>query len=248
MAGVRHAVKEVNGIFPSERDVWRSIRDSDIPTEKRGFIYKNIHDAYRIGDYWDRMENHQHKARCFLCGGIENMEHILTECENSKVSKTIWEEAKKLWNIQEESWPVITLGLIIGCNLVKIKGRRGKYSPGRSRLFTIIVTEAAHLIWKMRCERVYNNDEDPDREPEEREIRNRWYKTINKRLRYDCLRTNKMRYGRKATPEYIVNKTWKGFLQDEETLPENWMRRTGVLVGSTPRRPRGRHRQEEVEE
>ena len=40
--------------------------------------------------------------------------------------------------------------------------------------------------------------------------------------------------------EKLVKKTWKGCLENEDELPEDWHRLKGVLVGIL-RRPRGRH-------
>lgn len=58
----------------------------------------------------------------------------------------------------------------------------------------------------------------------------------------DRLLTDSMRYGKRATKIDLVLKTWSGLLKDEDNLPDNWIRQTGVLVGMTPRRPPGRNR------
>ncbi|KAG1794878.1 uncharacterized protein HD556DRAFT_1367679 [Suillus plorans] len=45
------------------------------------------------------------------------------------------------------------------------------------------------------------------------------------------------RYGRKAIQ---ADKTWSGLLLNEDNLPDNWVRQSGVLVSMVPRRPPGR--------
>ena len=56
----------------------------------------------------------------------------------------------------------------------------GAKHRGATRLLQILISEAAHLIWVLRCERViqvkiHNRDE----------IRLRWHKAINRRLTKD---------------------------------------------------------------
>ena len=41
---------------------------------------------------------------------------------------------------------------VLGCGLAKIQDQRGKMLKGSSRLFTIVVSESAYLIWRLRCE------------------------------------------------------------------------------------------------
>ena len=44
------------------------------------------------------------------------------------------------------------LGRVLGCGLAKIRDQRGKTLKGSSRLFMIVVSESAYLIWRLRCE------------------------------------------------------------------------------------------------
>ena len=57
-----------------------------------------------------------------------------------------------------------------------------------------------------------------------------WLTAINKRLQLDCILTNYKQYGRKALPPPLVQQTWKGTLQDESGLPDDWYSTSGVLV------------------
>jgi hypothetical protein len=53
---------------------------------------------------------------------------------------------------------------------------------------------------------------------------------INARLTLDRTITNN-KYGKKALRQEIVLSTWRNVLKNEENIPKNWLRTTGVLVG-----------------
>ncbi|KAJ7661175.1 hypothetical protein B0H17DRAFT_953751 [Mycena rosella] len=91
---------------------------------------------------------------------------------------------------------------------------------GTTRLFRILVSESAFLIWRLRCERVIQEKDLASA----REIHNRWLKTINNRLGLDG-------YGKKAIKKSLVLKTWQRVLKNERNLPKNWIWEAEVLVG-----------------
>jgi ribonuclease HI len=43
--------------------------------------------------------------------------------------------------------------------------------------------------------------------------------------------TNLAKYGKKAIKKGLVLKTWSKVIKNEENLPKDWTRETGVLVG-----------------
>ncbi|KAI0726612.1 hypothetical protein BC629DRAFT_1486236 [Irpex lacteus] len=63
---------------------------------------------------------------------------------------------------------------------------------GTSRLFRILVSESAHLIWKLRCERVMDRGDDPSNWHSREEIKRRWAKAIDSRLALDQTLTDKV--------------------------------------------------------
>ncbi|KAJ7651550.1 hypothetical protein DFH06DRAFT_1420002, partial [Mycena polygramma] len=65
----------------------------------------------------------------------------------------------------------------------------------------------------------------------EREIHNRWLKTINNRLAMDSTLTNSQKWGKKAINKSLVLETWSKTLKNEVNLPKDWTWETGVLVG-----------------
>lgn len=72
----------------------------------------------------------------------------------------------------------------------------------------------------------YNNG--PELHHPASEIHNKWLFTINSRLKFDKILTNVSRYGKKALSEELVLKTWSGVLRDEDNIPDNWIRLSGV--------------------
>ncbi|KAF9555220.1 hypothetical protein CPC08DRAFT_744282 [Agrocybe pediades] len=232
---IRHAVEDTFGKRPSDEQIWLSLRRKEIGLRPRAFLWKAVHNAYKIGRWWERIQNYEYRGRCQVCNTTETMEHILTECQASG-QETIWRLARNLWLKKDLPWPNPTIGLILGCGMAAFR-RRGKVaSPGTNRLYTILVSESAHLIWKQRCRWKISLNGDPERIPTAQETTNTWLRQINRRLRIDCLQTNRVRV-------QLVETTWWGVLRKQEDLPDDWATNptTEVLVGREERPP-GRNR------
>src|ERR1700683_4661639 len=73
------------------------------------------------------------------------MTHILTEC-NAPGQKEIWNLAKELWLTK------YNLSVITGCSLAKFPNGKGQHKLGAEHFYCILMTESAHLIWRIRCE------------------------------------------------------------------------------------------------
>ncbi|KAG1862607.1 hypothetical protein F4604DRAFT_1683755 [Suillus subluteus] len=223
LAMTHHAVREIGQGTPTEMQIWKSIRDKDIPKGICRFLWKNLRGVYCLGDFWLNILNFEKRGTCKLCGGIESMEHILIECQDSLVRQTVWNLAEKLWCRRENDWPVIRYGTILRCNLAHFTDSKKKRLEGKTRLFSILISESAHLIWKLRCEHVIKFNNEEDKFHPKKEIHNRWVATLNKRLKFDKLLTNTSRYGKKALRENLVLQTWSGVPLDEDDLPDNWI-------------------------
>jgi len=168
-------------------------------------------------------------------------EHIITECDSTERT-TIWEQANNLWKRRySESLPT-SEGAVLGGGLANFKKSNGKPDAAKNRLYRILITESAHLIWVLRCERRIANEDSPFNHHAEETVKNRWYKKINERMQIDCLLTNEFLYERKALKTRKVYDTWAKCSTNNEDLHRDWCRHPGVLVGRTPRRPPGRHR------
>jgi hypothetical protein len=57
---------------------------------------------------------------------------------------------------------------------------------------------------------------------------------INGALKRDQILTNRTRFGSLAIGKQLVFDTWSGTLLDEDSLPDDWIKSKGVLVGIRP--------------
>ncbi|KAJ7271111.1 hypothetical protein C8J57DRAFT_948518, partial [Mycena rebaudengoi] len=128
--------------------------------------------------------------------------------------------------------PAPSIGIALGCGLSVFRDESDKPHLGSSRLYKILISESAHLIWKLRCECVIGRDGEP---PTVKEVRNCWFKNLGMRLEIDINLTDRLKYGNEySVHPSIVESTWSGTLLDEEELPEHWPREPGVLVSIAP--------------
>ncbi|KAJ7161386.1 hypothetical protein C8R43DRAFT_1063516 [Mycena crocata] len=207
---------------PSKAKIWMSTRHKDISRSIRFFLWMLIHDGYKVGHHWTHIPGHEEKQECSHCGAgvIESMEHILTRCE-APGQEIIWDLASELWRKKTDEDLRPTVGQIMACGAID------KGTPGKTRLYRILVSESAHLVWRLRNERVIQ-EKGP---ASAREVHNRWLKAVNNRLQIDCAMTNKKKYFKKAMRASVVKETWGKVLKNEDRLPKEWFRETGVLVG-----------------
>lgn len=225
---------------PTVGNVWTATRHKDLTRKTRDFLWKSTQNAYKIGEYWAPIENFEQRGICPICTEQEDMDHILTTCA-ARSRETAWRLANELWrNRSDEPLPT-RLGDIIGCGLAEFT-KNGKPDKGKNRLYRIIVSETAYLIWKMRNERRIRDEDSPENDSTESETINRWTYALNKRLTIDRTLTNSLRFGKNSIDEKLVKRTWKGCLKDEDNLPTNWYKLKGVLVGISSARPPGRNR------
>ncbi|KAJ7649222.1 hypothetical protein B0H17DRAFT_1163744 [Mycena rosella] len=201
---VRTAAYEIFDRRVSDTDIWRS----------------NLHNAHKIGTYWTHIPECEDRAICQGCEDLENLEHILLECE-CPGQKLIWKAAETLWLEKESHWPEVTLGTILGCGLAEFRDDRGKIKPGTQRLYRILMSESAYQIWRLRNERVIERDGEPASDDE---IMNKW------KFAMDKLLANRPRKGKRpALAPLLVLETWSGTLDNERCLPTNWLREPRVL-------------------
>jgi exonuclease III len=228
----RYEILRAFQIVPSDSAVWNSSRNKDFSKPFRTFLWKTLHQAQKIGAYWLAIPNFEHRGTCQTCGVIEDMEHITLNCDIPG-SRIIWNATKDLWAKRHNYWPEIKcIGSITGCGLAEFKNDANKPIPGAGRLYRILISEAAHLIWKLRNERIFKYTAE-DQWPSAPEIHNRWLAAINERLTLDRSSTNS-KFGKKAIKPPTVLNTWTGTLKNETDLPADWTKWPGVLVDVAP--------------
>ena len=147
-----------------------------------------------------------------------------------------------LWPHAPNLWPDITLGIVLGCGAVtppieEIPEDHNKPNQatqrakkqGIQRLLQILISEVAHLIWVLRCERVVR---EPPRIHTENEVKTRWLKMINTRLTEDKITATKLKRDERTTR--LIKQTWEPILKQSLDLPNDWLHHREVLVGSNP--------------
>ncbi|TFK84939.1 hypothetical protein K466DRAFT_552795 [Polyporus arcularius HHB13444] len=224
---IQATLAEDYDVAPTETRVWLGIRDKDFSRKLRQFLWKSAHDAHRVGKYWRNIRGFEERAVCSMCGTEDSLEHILLECDAAEVA-TIWSMYSTL-RTAGVTPKQMSLGAIIGAAHIVYRNGEGKAMRGVSRLAKLLVTEAAHCIWRMRCERVIQW-EGTDRTHSPVEAKARFWSAVNRRMLVDrdlvC-----SRIPGKRSKRALVTDTWRRILQDAENLPEDWVVVPGVLVG-----------------
>lgn len=225
---IRAEIQQVSGELERDETIWESLRRQPVRPKIQDFLYKSIHGTHKIGRYWLNIENCNERCQCTTCNEDETLNHILTECP-STTRTTIWAAAQDLWPYEDALWPRISAGIILGCNLLEIKTRKQSASaqdnqtdeptldPGPTRLAKILISEAAYLIWTLRCDRVINNgNHSPSM------VEAAWRTVINRRLTDDIITATKV-LRRDDHTKLIVN-TWQEALRKRHhDLSENWI-------------------------
>ncbi|KAJ7927946.1 ribonuclease H-like protein [Mycena leptocephala] len=223
----RHAATDLSGRTPTDSQIWLSIRNQDITRTTRDFMWRCLHQAYKVGNYWRNIPTYEHFATCQHCQVDDTMEHILLECEAPGQQK-LWDMAQELWEMKGYQWPEMSYGRIFACGLVDVRNASGKRDVGANWLFRILISETAHLIWKLRCTRVIDRGNDPSKYFTKTELQNKWLHCINSRLRSDALLTDTKKYGNRALKIRKVMDTWRGVVKDPKNLSDTSIRQSRV--------------------
>lgn len=160
LALVRAAAQASAGFSPTDASIWLSTRSKDIAKHITTFLWRALHDAHRSGSYWKHIPGFEHRARYPHCPTAEeSLEHILTSC-SATGQGLVWSLARKLWQQTGERWPETSIGLVLSCGLAAFPGRDQRSAPRTVRLWRILLSESAFLIWKLRNECVIRHGND----------------------------------------------------------------------------------------
>ncbi|TFK80515.1 hypothetical protein K466DRAFT_636861 [Polyporus arcularius HHB13444] len=217
------------GVRVYETTIWKSFRGRHVSRQAAQFMWMAMHDGYMIGSHWMRPnmpDELRTRAYCGTCGETETMSHIAFECE-TKGQGVVWSLLKATWELTMARWHEPCWGTTFGAACAVFKSDEGSRKPALENLWCILCTEALHLIWKLRCERVIQRDGE---EFTEAEITNRYYAAMDARLSLDR-RTAAMAKGKRALKPADVERIWLPILESGQDLPPRWVTSSGVLVG-----------------
>ncbi|KAH9922928.1 uncharacterized protein B0H18DRAFT_878968, partial [Fomitopsis serialis] len=214
--------------------IWKSIRHRDFSRAFAVFLWKVMHGGLKCGLYWNKIQGYEHRAQCGSCGLPETIQHILFDCEAVGQS-LIWSLVSRIWSrrIHGTQWQALTQADVLSIGLRTWKDKKGRIRPGATRLWRILISEAVHLIWKLRCERVIGHAGEESWEHSQSVVWNKLQYALNSRLSQD-VESVRRKYGDSDTNRRLVLATWNGILRDEPALPEDWTRYKGFLVGRSP--------------
>ena len=231
---IKTAVRESFNETPTEEAIWRSMRHKDITRKVRDFLWKHAQGVYRLGAFWSHILGYEDRAECPLCHTEDTLEHIVAECESTE-KKVVWSLTNRLWNRRYDGDLPRAEGAVLGGGLAMYRTDEGRPDAAKNRLYRVLVTEAAHLIWVLRCERRIKGGDDPGNYHTEAAVSRRWHRRMNERMQIDCLLTNAFLYEGRALKTRTVYNTWEKCSTNTEDLHREWCRHPGVLVGRPPR-------------
>ncbi|KAF8161790.1 hypothetical protein K438DRAFT_1618993 [Mycena galopus ATCC 62051] len=115
---IKCSISEQFKVHPTTEAIWSAIRSKPIPRLTRNFLWKCMHNIYRVGPFWDLIPNLEILGRCFACEAPESMEHILLECGKPGQGE-VWRLAENLWQLRYSDWLKLNWGLLLGCGLAR---------------------------------------------------------------------------------------------------------------------------------
>ncbi|KAJ3535615.1 hypothetical protein NMY22_g6407 [Coprinellus aureogranulatus] len=226
------AIEALTGSKPPPERLWNALRtrakSSTLSQKFCAWAWKGLHDAHKIGDYWRRGSGYEARAECSQCNvQTESLHHILFECRMTN-QRLVWDAVKNIWDRTRKEWPDLSVGTVLGIGLAEIKRDNGRKDPGLTRLYQILISEAAYLIWLLRCEWRLEREANPARVHTAREVLSRLRTTIERRMRTDRILTRRRTYGKKALSSRLVTGTWR--LVTHRDHPNHVLDLEGVLA------------------
>ncbi|KAI0682199.1 hypothetical protein BC835DRAFT_1300062, partial [Cytidiella melzeri] len=210
----------LGGCYPTRGSIWKSLRHKDISRKISDFLWRTMHNSLKVGKFWAHIQDLEHRRTCTLCDEEDSIDHILVECSAPDCTR-IWALCESLWHIKTPTvpWPGKHIGNLLGAPLANFTTPDGKRQPGLSRLYCIMMTESAHLIWRLRCEQRIDRG---GKKHSLREIDRKWLTAMNMQVTIDSELT-KLKYGKQKLPKQLVLRTWSGILNHDRDLPLDWI-------------------------
>ena len=148
---IQDDIQETFNTWPTPERVWLAMKHRDLTRKTRDFLWKSVQGAYKIGPYWSHIAGYEDRVVCPNCDEMEDLDHILLWCR-ARVCKQAWNLADRVWAKRTTTAIPKTMGTILGCTLATFN-TNGKKDKGKGRLFQILISETAYLIWRLQNER-----------------------------------------------------------------------------------------------
>ncbi|EIW59212.1 uncharacterized protein TRAVEDRAFT_82922, partial [Trametes versicolor FP-101664 SS1] len=218
---VQSAAESLTGECPNVAAIWTLLRRDPIAKKVRDFLWKVLHGGQRVGKYWSHIPGYEDRATCACCGALDTMEHILCKC-SAVGQRVAWALTRGALKRKGIDLPDVTLGIALGGHALVLTDSERKPLCGATRLARLLISETAHLIWVLRCERVIGERPPLQRGAEEDYVENRWMKAVAGRLAMDCALTRVRLATGSALKPAVVEATWTGLLLNEGALAPDW--------------------------
>ena len=111
---VQSSLQTFNKLHPRQSDIWMSLQHTQPPPKIHNFLYLALHSGLRIGTYWKHIPGYEDRALCPKCQTTKDLTHILLECKCPGQHK-VWILTAELWCKKHHSWPMLSIGLLLGC-------------------------------------------------------------------------------------------------------------------------------------
>ncbi|KAL7277489.1 hypothetical protein ACG7TL_008410 [Trametes sanguinea] len=201
---------------PTNENIWRALRKKNITREIRQFLWRVYHDSFMLGRHWLRATmppELRERAECGICGGTESIQHILLECQATERTMG-WELLRVLWERSGEQPIHPTWGTTVGAPSIVLKDEAGARRSSVEARWMILATETAYFVWKMRCERVIQNQ---GVEFSAQEVATRWLAAVEGRMKMDLCAAREY-LGKRAPKRDAVEAVWKPLLDGNSKL------------------------------
>jgi ribonuclease HI/exonuclease III len=154
MNETQNDIETQTGLRPTVEKVWTTLKCRIIKHKMRDFLWKSIHKRIKCGDYFQHITTMTECQFC-TCNQIENIDHILFQCEMTGVIE-LWREVGVIWSqITSQKWIVPTMGVLKGIGLIQIKSEN-KNLTSLEYLYKTLISETAWTIWITRNKRIFN--------------------------------------------------------------------------------------------
>ncbi|KAL1678374.1 hypothetical protein EV122DRAFT_212168 [Schizophyllum commune] len=159
MKKIKRAQRSRGAREPTRTEIWRAMSVPEFRRPVKQFMFKTVHDAHKCGKYWTRMDKEELKKRgyCTECSTpssriVESIRHVLFECKAPERER-LWDVAREVCESKGVPWEPPKMGNVLGCGLRRLADG-GKTNGGKTRLYRIVMSECAYMIWLARNERV----------------------------------------------------------------------------------------------